>query len=314
MDGTKHPLTPWRFYALCFKYATSGGWGRTGDAALFLSLALPAWKAAAPHSYRLLEAYLAVHALNADILLWKLPLWAGVSILLLRLVSAPFLLYRVKPMQQLAATAAGESEPEPDILLELDATRSQDSTTADAVPITVRNIGAGAAMNVEIDPLETGDRVIGHNTQNGVPISPILTNNALCFPLLPELHSTAARPVSAQFDSNIPMEWAMLLHTRSNLGLWWFIDKHYDHLKYETARSLDESLPLQERLAIVDNTEMLDLAIPLSVRYWNGTQKRRWQRTETLNYSPSNRRAFITHGERVEITPSAPHTSESDSQ
>jgi hypothetical protein len=93
----RHPLKWWGFYWECLRFATGGAWGRSGDASLLASLALPAWKALSPVSYAAFAAYLSLHHLNADILSWKLPLWVGGTILGLRILSAPFFIYRGKP-------------------------------------------------------------------------------------------------------------------------------------------------------------------------------------------------------------------------
>jgi hypothetical protein len=155
----KHPLSWWRFYLECLRYATGGAWGRSGDASLIASLALPAWKAFFPLNYATFDGYLLSHHLSADILLWKLPLWVGGSILALRLLAAPFFLYKDKPS---SGGALGDHRPQ----VKLSAVRVATMHVSSRTEFEVENYSDVPAINVSADVVFAG-------TPYGLRVGPI---------------------------------------------------------------------------------------------------------------------------------------------
>ena len=101
----RHPLKRLRFYAECIRYATTGAWGMVGDFSTALPLAGLLFKVLTPNSYSVAAKFLKVHHVGEE---WILLIPAGVGglILLGRLVTAPFVLYRGKPD---AKSASSES-------------------------------------------------------------------------------------------------------------------------------------------------------------------------------------------------------------
>lgn len=111
----RHPLAWWQFYAACFRYAASGILGVIGDAGTILGIATLVFKMAQPALYSRAATYLAVHGFSDDALI-KIPLWVGGAILVLRLVTAPFAIYK-DAQAQIPATLPN-IETRPKIVLE----------------------------------------------------------------------------------------------------------------------------------------------------------------------------------------------------
>jgi hypothetical protein len=185
---------------------------------------------------------------------------------------------------------------EPDVLLKLDARRPDDGQYDGivAVPFTLFN-AVDTAMNIKIESISTGDYVVGHNVKDGVPVSPILSSTTMAFPDTPELHADDPVSVTPQYDSK-SMQFRMLLNMKKIVGLWWFIDRVYEHLTYEKQRSLQSAVSEEVRHAAIESVKLEHLSIPIRVTYWDRLQKRRWRRIETLHYEPTERRAYVVHG------------------
>jgi hypothetical protein len=92
----KHPLRGWQFYAECLRYAGSGFLGVIGDASTILGVMTLAVKLALPSYYSRAATYFQTHGYREDLLI-EIPLWLGAGILLVRLIAAPFMIYRDKP-------------------------------------------------------------------------------------------------------------------------------------------------------------------------------------------------------------------------
>ena len=91
-----HPLSRQQFYAECFRYATTGAWGVMGEFSTGVPLAALVFKKFAPHWYTVAAHFLQTHGLNDDWLILA-PAVVGGLILIGRLATAPFVLYRDKP-------------------------------------------------------------------------------------------------------------------------------------------------------------------------------------------------------------------------
>jgi hypothetical protein len=299
-----HPLSRWRFYWECLRYATGGAWGRSGDVSLIASLALPSWKGFFPSSYAIFESYLSVHHLSADILLWKLPLWAGGSILVLRLIAAPFFLYSNKrSASDGVSLQRTETENEaPDILLELAATRPVGADLYAAVSISICNAVDVGAMNVQIDSIESGVWEAGFNFGDPeTPPGPILTSTTLVFELVPYIQGKAkvsAFPV-VEYRG---IAGRMLREGGTVLGLWWLLERVVEHNKYTALSALPSDASPLNRDITAAAAEREPFDVPIRVTYWNRKVTRQWERVETLRYNPVSRRAHIRrHGPPAEI-------------
>jgi hypothetical protein len=98
----RYPFKWWRFYAQCLRYATTGVWGVIGDSITGMSIAAQLFKIADPRHFGVAAAWLKMHSLGEE-LFFEVPLTIGGLILLGRLVTAPFILYRDKPVSAVRA-------------------------------------------------------------------------------------------------------------------------------------------------------------------------------------------------------------------
>lgn len=107
----RHPLTRWQFAGAWLFYAFAGAWGRLELMTTLLALVPPIVKASLPQYHA--KAVLFLGDIGAgEAWLWKLPLVVGGAIFVVRLLVAPFVIYRDKP--------SGD-KPEPEIKLYFDA-------------------------------------------------------------------------------------------------------------------------------------------------------------------------------------------------
>jgi hypothetical protein len=95
-----------RFAKTWVKRALGGVWGRIGDAATVLGLVVPAVSGANPGWWKRVIAVL--HVSGNESLLWEAPVVVGGSILVVRLVLAPFWILRAERKD--AARVRGELE------------------------------------------------------------------------------------------------------------------------------------------------------------------------------------------------------------
>lgn len=148
----RHPLSWGRFYAECFRYAASGILGVIGDAGTVIGIVLVGFKLGLPAYYTRASDFLLAHGYRENALI-EIPLWVGGSILLARLCTAPFILYRDKPSLPLMTENASLADnpassvvaPTPKLVLSYG--------ERDKHPFSVRNDGTETACNVRIDTL-----------------------------------------------------------------------------------------------------------------------------------------------------------------
>ena len=91
-----HPLKWWQFYVACLVYTTSGVVGAIGDTGTILGGALYLLRRGDPAAYARIVAGLSSLGSSEDLPI-TIPLGIGGSILLARLLIAPFAIYREKP-------------------------------------------------------------------------------------------------------------------------------------------------------------------------------------------------------------------------
>jgi hypothetical protein len=99
-----HPLSWWRFYLSCLRHAGTGVLGVIGDASTVLGVAAIGCKAVLPSSYAVAATYFTRHGYSDNWLIW-IPFFVGLGVLFLRLVVAPFVIYKDKPMANATAFA-----------------------------------------------------------------------------------------------------------------------------------------------------------------------------------------------------------------
>jgi hypothetical protein len=167
----EHPLKRRQFYYECIRYATTGALGMTGALATFLPLGVYLFKMCQPHGYGLVAAHLKVYNLGSELLL-AIPLTIGALILLGRLVTAPFILYRDKPS---AAASPSLSVDASSIVIAFGKGESEldDETGEYYSPdlLSFTNVGPVAATNVTLRPIT----IMGRSFE--VPPIPVLYSN-----------------------------------------------------------------------------------------------------------------------------------------
>lgn len=151
----RHPLAWRQFYAECFRYASTGAWGVVGDLATGLPLAALVLKHAAPRWYGVVATFLASRAISDD---WMLlvPAIGGWLILLGRVVTAPFILYRDKPNSSVetASEASRRSDNmrnRPDVAISGSMVFGAINMGGEAAYSVTTTIGLPNAMRMELE-------------------------------------------------------------------------------------------------------------------------------------------------------------------
>jgi len=290
----QHPLGGRQFLAECIHRATSGLWGMIGDFATVGGIVVGVVKIVAPHAYSWWAATITHLVHSGDELIWEIPAAIGGAILLARFVYAPFALYREKPTKATAQTDGSE----PDVMLRFDTIRPADRTNEDA-PIMAYN-SKDMAIHIAIDPIETGDYQIGSEIGvDGKPVKPLVSSTTMVFTPVPDLAEKQEHETRLRLDS-ASVQFAIMAAVKQDLGLWWFIDHVYEHKWYDEQRF--SSITEENYAGAEAAVKRVPIQIPLRVTYWNRTQAAQWERIETLNYDPSNRRAYIEHGRPSRLT------------
>lgn len=147
-----HPLGPLQFLAACFRHAGTGFLGVVGDASTVVGAATYCFRLIAPAQYAKVGTLLVANGFREDLLI-ELPLWIGLSILALRLLTAPYVLYREKPSPE----ASGELPEGPRVVASLVnavTTRHWRGT------LMLSNVSDLVAHDVQISPITNGPDVV----------------------------------------------------------------------------------------------------------------------------------------------------------
>jgi len=211
------------------------------------------------------------------------------------------------------ATPAARAEPEPDVLLELFGgpvvTRST-ASSLESVEFVVYNDSADAtAMHIHIAELSSGDYYDGGywGGDAATPAGATTANTKLRFALIPHVEGkrrVEVEPINPGFSTpdrimqeigNVP---ANQRAQDVSVGLWWFIDAARKARVLKAPEPASES----ERRSTFRRLDAEPIDIPMCVTYSNAQTKRSWERQEVLHYDPRTRAAYVSHGQRQEIT------------
>lgn len=197
------------------------------------------------------------------------------------------------------------SKEEPDIILELAASRRHTRDSLESVEIVAYNDNhAATAMDVEIATLSSGNYQSGFWTGDAAtPAGPVMVNTTIRFEPIPHIESK--RRVSAEpINPALSMQERMVKESRQGdaPGLWWFVDAARRHRELAELQQVIES---QQRTTS-ERLRHAPIDIPMRVTYRNAQQTRRWQRLERLHYDPGTLTAYIAHGERRELSDDRP--------
>ncbi|MGZ5446446.1 MAG: hypothetical protein ACXW5U_16300 [Thermoanaerobaculia bacterium] len=143
----RHPLGWWQFYVACVRHAGSGVLGVIGDASTILGTLIFGVKVIAPARYAASAVYFKTHGYNEDLLI-AAPLTIGCAILLLRLVAAPFAVYRDKPVAENASAGPRPRVKVSDGLVDV---RNEPRSHLWITKFTATNYGEAVAINVTCD-------------------------------------------------------------------------------------------------------------------------------------------------------------------
>jgi hypothetical protein len=147
----RHPLKWWQFYVACLRYATTGAWGWMGNVSTVLAFAPQLAKAYLPKVHMQAASLLARNGYGED-LLWKVPLVVGLAILVLRLFTASFQIYKDQPV---APQANG-----PRLVLAYEHSASVApiyDRHAAVRPLFITNDGSDTALGIRIESARLGE-------------------------------------------------------------------------------------------------------------------------------------------------------------
>jgi hypothetical protein len=200
---------------------------------------------------------------------------------------------RAQEIQQKQAAVAQADAP--DVMLELNVVRDAYDSN-ESVPIVVYNATSEVAMNIQIDPIESGDWENSWLIIDGKRV-PSCVNTRFRFDPVPNLSNDRVPAFPIPASTNILQE-NMFKVGGTVLGLWWFIDASISHLKHEARQR--ENLADDELATTMTWADPVDF--PLRLTYWDRRRTRQWERVETLHYDPRTLRAYISHGQATETT------------
>jgi hypothetical protein len=336
-EAIKHPLSGGGFYEECIRHALAGMWGVMSSIATALGLFGGAIKwALSSESFVQWTAILAKHG-GAD-LLWEVPGVSGLIILLLRLLSAPYLLYRAgclsaspaasvvtistESIRELAAVFRPSSDlaVAPRVLLPAESTDIHPlvdragEVQATAFPIGRKSRSAARARleyeearekegpDIQLEFSSPGPFILRNFGKQACEVTigdlTIPEFYEVRFPLVADLHA-GSRPIVPEV---VPIGlWKMM--QRDDTTARGFMDFLSTLARGKAMDTQRERSSTHMSSAVTDDlvATMDPIALPLTVTYKDRHGKRQWVKNETLIYHPPKRQAYIKHGEREEI-------------
>jgi hypothetical protein len=289
-----HPLKWWQFYAACFHYATSGAWGKVGDVSTLLAFAPQLVKTLWPHAHAMAAAFLKARG-SGDDLLWKFPLWIGGAILLARLLTAPFIIYKDKPSIGNDSVAPEPPLARPRIKLEW----YKASPTASPF-FRLRNDGEVAAHLVEASVavvsgrVLTIDRVSRVGTEEPIPCFPVLTDGSGI------THPTDSHPVIEFLKKAAKQGYITRAREERALRRLTEVETSENNSQAETDLAL---MQLREITDVPLPANRVDLTVSFDVVYYDFDRRWRYATPHVLTYRDFERWVTINLASKPEPPP-----------
>lgn len=280
----KHPLPWWTFYGESFRYAGSGFLGVIGDTGTILGVCIIAFKWIWPSYYATAATYLNSHGYRENLLI-ELPLWFGLSILALRLLAAPYVLYRDKPMAQPTAL---------DVRLE--------GTYPD--PFSLR--ATGDVCEIRIGPIVQESGTLRTETQGQRTIRTVMPRYEIEFRVISDLCDRAQEVVPSLVIGEGYRRGTWPEKEAKRTGMTEFF-RNAAQLRRVAIGEPDTSTCTSAEMDEFAERVRRPLSFPFDITFWNTARTQQWRRTELLVYDPKTDTAFVRHSGSPTLIPPEPH-------